>query len=90
MDKVMEQLKEELGDAYLSTTPEELVLRAQMIKMQNMYDELLTKYRDEISNRTALELAYTNLINQLKAQGVKFGDEEHTCGEGCNCKNDNK
>lgn len=87
-------LKDLLGvtDEELNTmSSDALVLKGQLVKLQNMYDELLTKYRDEISKRTAVEIAYNSLISNLKAQGVKFEeDEEPKCGEGCNCKHEHK
>lgn len=76
------------------------VLKAQIVKMTEMYDDLLTKYRDEIAKSTMIESAYKTLIDYLKSQGVKFGDEpittetksaECSCGkEGCNCNHDHK
>ena len=62
-------------------------MKAQLVKMTEMYDELLEKYKQEIEKRVVFDVQYQNLyqlcIQNGWLQQPKNAEKSHT--DGCTC-----
>lgn len=62
-------------------------MKAQLVKMTEMYDELLEKYKQEIEKRVVFDVQYQNLyqlcIQNGWLQQPKAAEKSHA--DGCNC-----
>ena len=60
-------------------------IKAQMVKVQEMYDELLDKYKDEIEKRTVAETNFKALYANCVQNGwITPPTQEHK--DNCDCE----